>query len=87
MLKSTYTNVLVRAVYEEKSGTIVIPDTVKKSSGNFSGEVVAVGPEYPWDLSPGDRIIYERNEGTPVTINDIEYVSLKEERVLAKEII
>lgn len=56
--------VIVKLQYAEKSGSIWIPDNAKQNSGDFTGEVVSVGPEYPdKDLKRGDRIIYLRGEG------------------------
>jgi len=57
-------NVICKLTYAEKVGKIIIPENVKVNSGDFWGEVVAVGPDYPdTNLVKGDNIYYLRSEG------------------------
>ena len=63
-LKALGSMVICEVNYEEKIGSIFIPDGAKQNSGEFSGKVVAVGEKFmDKDLTPGNEIIYLRNEG------------------------
>jgi chaperonin GroES len=73
---------------DEMRGGLYIPDTAKEKPQQ--GEVVAVGPgrfekgeRQPMDLSVGDRVLYPKYSGTEVTVNDNEYLIIKESDVLA----
>ena len=88
MLNATFDNVLVKPVFEQISDTIVLAEKAEKSTGNFYGIVVAVGPTYPDpDLKVGDKILYARlgngPEGIDIDIDGVEYVLLREKWVLA----
>ena len=72
----------------EKSG-IIIPDSAKEKPQE--GEVVAVGlgkiekgNRVPIDVKVGDRILFGKYTGNEITIDDREYLILREEEVLAK---
>ncbi len=78
----------VDADEEEMRGGLYIPDTAKEKPQQ--GEVVAVGPgrfekgeRQPMDLSVGDKVLYPKYSGTEVTVNDNEYLIIKESDVLA----
>jgi chaperonin GroES len=71
-----------------KSG-IIIPDTAKEKPQE--GEVVAVGlgkiekgQRVPIDVEVGDRILFGKYTGNDITIDNKEYLILREEEVLAK---
>ncbi len=72
---------------------LVIPDTVKEKPQQ--GEVVAVGPgkrdedgkRIKMDIEPGDRILYKKYTGTEVKLDNVEYIVLGENDVLAKLIV
>ena len=73
---------------EEMRGGLYIPDTANEKPQQ--GEVVAVGPgrfekgeRQPMDLSVGDKVLYPKYSGTDVTVNDNEYLIIKESDVLA----
>lgn len=56
--------VITKLQYAEKMGSFYVPDNAKQNSGDFTGEVVSVGPDYPdKSLRVGNRIIYLRGEG------------------------
>ena len=79
--------IIVKVHYKETIGNIVVPETYggKENSMEYYGEVISIGPKCPFDLSPGDKILFERNEG--ITIKDgrgEEYKSLKPRCVLCK---
>ncbi len=83
--------VLVRRLEEKESakGGIIIPDTAKEKPQE--GEVMAVGAgkiedgkRIPLDVKTGDRILIGKYTGTDITIDDQEYLILREEEILAK---
>ena len=70
-----------------KSG-IIIPDTAQEKPQE--GEVVAVGAgklekgqRVPVDVKVGDRILFGKYTGNDITIDDQEYLILREEEILA----
>lgn len=78
----------VEAKEMAKSG-IIIPDTAKEKPQE--GEVVAVGlgklekgHRVPVDVKVGDRILFGKYTGSEISVNDQEYLILREEEVLAK---
>lgn len=82
--------VVIRALEEEAEmrGGLYIPDTAKEKPQQ--GEIVAVGPgrfekgvREPMDLTVGDKVLYGKYSGTEVTVNDNEYLIIKESDVLA----
>jgi chaperonin GroES len=73
---------------EMKKGSIIIPDTAKERP--MQGEVVEVGPGKTEDgktiameVKKGDRVLYGKYSGTEVTIDDIEYLIMRESDILA----
>ena len=83
--------VLVRRLEEKETakGGIIIPDTAKEKP--HEGEVMAVGTgkiekgkRVPMDVKVGDRILFGKYTGNDITIDDQEYLILREEDILAK---
>jgi chaperonin GroES len=84
--------VLVRRLEEKETakGGIIIPDTAKEKPQE--GEVIAVGAgklnekgaRIPLDVKPGDRILFGKYTGNDITIDEQEYLILREEEILAK---
>jgi len=83
--------VLVRRLQEKESvkGGIIIPDTAKEKPQE--GEVIAAGNGrrekgelIPLDVKPGDRILFGKYSGNDITIDDEEFMILKEDEILAK---
>jgi chaperonin GroES len=74
---------------EQMRGGLYIPDTAKEKPQQ--GEVVAVGPGKLSDegkridpeLKVGDRVLYGKYSGTEVTLDDTQYLILRESDVLA----
>jgi len=74
---------------EVKKGGIIIPDTAKEKPQQ--GEVMEVGPgrvtedgkKIPMEVKKGDRILYGKYSGTEVTIDDAEYLIMRESDILA----
>ena len=78
----------VEAKEMAKSG-IIIPDTAKEKPQE--GEVVAVGlgklekgHRVPVDVEVGDRILFGKYTGSEISVDDREYLILREEEILAK---
>ena len=71
-----------------KSG-IVLPDTAKEKPQE--GEILAIGPgafdtegkRVPMDVKVGDKVLYGKYSGTEVTIDNEQYLILRESDVLA----
>jgi len=74
---------------EAKKGSIIVPDTAKEKPQE--GQVIAVGrgkvtedgKKIPLDVKPRDRILFGKYSGSEVTIDDEEYLIMKEDDVLA----
>ena len=74
---------------EQMRGGLYIPDTAKEKPQQ--GEVVAVGPGKLSDegkridpeLKVGDKVLYGKYSGTEVTLDDAQYLILRESDVLA----
>lgn len=80
--------VLVEPVYDgmvSGSKLIVMHDRDKEYIGNFYGEVIAVGPEYPFNVKQGDKIHFQRHEGVKVEINGRKLLALKQRWVAGVE--
>ncbi len=73
---------------EQMRGTLYIPDTAKEKPQQ--GEIVAVGPgrfekseRVPMELKVGQKVLYGKYTGAEVTLDDTEYLIVKESDVLA----
>ena len=83
--------VLLKRIEEKETvkGGIIIPDTAKEKP--MEGEVISVGPgkimedgkRSPVDVKPGDRVLFGKYAGTEIKIDDVEYVIMREEEILA----
>jgi len=83
--------VLLKRIEEIESvkGGIIIPDTAKEKP--MEGEVISVGPgkmmedgkRSPMDLKAGDRVLFGKYAGTEIKIDDVEYIIMREEEILA----
>ena len=83
--------VLLKRIEEKEAvkGGIIIPDTAKEKP--MEGEVIAVGPgkiqddgkRSPMDVKAGDRILFGKYAGSEIKIDDVEYVIMREEEILA----
>jgi chaperonin GroES len=87
-----YDRILVKRVEEDEQmvGGIIIPDTAKEKPQQ--GEIVAVGEgkvldsgerQAP-DVAAGDTVLFGKYAGTEITYDDIDYLILREEDILAK---
>jgi chaperonin GroES len=73
---------------EEMRGGLYIPDTAKEKPQQ--GEIVAVGigrmekgERVPMELEVGQKVLYGKYSGTEVTLDDQQYLIVKESDVLA----
>jgi len=83
--------IVVRRIEAEErtAGGIIIPDTAKEKPQQ--GEVIAVGPgkfddkgnRVPMDVKVGDKVLYGKYSGTEVTLENEQYLILREADVLA----
>lgn len=82
--------VIKPAPAEEKlQGGIIIPDTAKEKPQR--GEIVAVGPGKPSEtgeiiamsVKVGDSVLYGKYSGTEVTVDNEEYLIVRESDILA----
>ncbi len=73
---------------ESRKGGIIIPDSAKEKPQE--GKVIAVGngkvnddgKKIPLDVKTGDKILFGKYSGSEVTLDDVEYLILREEDVL-----
>ncbi|OQX86569.1 co-chaperone GroES [candidate division KSB1 bacterium 4484_87] len=74
---------------EKKEGGIIIPETAREKP--MQGTVVAVGPgkksdsgeTIPLEVKVGDVVLYGKYSGTDVTIDDEEYLIMRESDIFA----
>ncbi|HEX9917148.1 MAG TPA: co-chaperone GroES [candidate division Zixibacteria bacterium] len=74
---------------ETKKGGIIIPDTAKEKPQE--GEIMEVGPgritedgkKIPMEVKKGDKILYGKYSGTEVTIDNVDYLIMRESDILA----
>ena len=82
---------MVKRIEEEEvqRGGIIIPDTAKEKPQQ--GEIVAVGTgrlndngeRTPLEVKVGDKVLFGKYSGTEVTLDDVEYLMMREEDILA----
>ena len=82
--------VVVRALEETEQmrGGLYIPDTAKEKPQQ--GEIIAIGPgkfedgkRVPMEVKAGDKVLYGKYSGTEVTIDNQQYLILRESDILA----
>jgi chaperonin GroES len=73
---------------EVKKGSIIIPDTAKEKP--MQGEIAEVGPgrtedgkTVPMTVKKGDKVLYGKYSGTEVTVDDVEYLIMRESDIFA----
>jgi chaperonin GroES len=90
-VKPLHDRVLVKRVDEKEvvKGGIIIPDTAKEKP--MEGEVIAVGEgkmlddgkRSKMDVKKGDRILFGKYSGTEIKIDDVDYIIMREDEILA----
>jgi len=67
------------AAEEKTASGIIIPDTAKEKPQK--GKIIAVGDgttDHKMNVKVGDRVLYGKYSGTELTIEDIDYLIMKE---------
>jgi len=75
---------------EKSKGGVILPDTASKEKP-VEGTVIAVGPgkcsdngtRIPLEVKKEQRVIYSKYSGTEIKIEDVNYLILREEDILA----
>jgi chaperonin GroES len=90
-IKPLADRVVVKTLEEEeqKQGNIIIPDTAKEKPQQ--GEIVAVGPgkvsesgtKIAMEVKVGQKILYGKYSGSEVTIDNEDYLIMRESDILA----
>jgi chaperonin GroES len=90
-LRPLHDRILVKRLEagEQKKGGIIIPDSAKEkpqrgtvvAAGN--GKRLENGKVAPLDVKAGDSILFGKYSGSEVTIDDTEYLILREDEILA----
>ena len=85
-IKPLADRVLVQAeAAEEKTASgIIIPDTAKEKP--MRGTIIAVGSgtkKQPMTVKTGDTVLYGKYAGTEITVNDVEYLIMRESDIFA----
>jgi len=91
-IRPLHDRVLAKRVEEEEEqvrGGIIIPDTAKEKPQE--AEIIAVGPgkvqddgkRAPMDVKKGDRVLIGKYSGSEIKIDEVDYVILREDEVLA----
>jgi len=79
-------NVLIRLDDEKKeqktSGGLIVPDTAGEKKNE--GKIEAIASDAPKTISVGDRVIYKEMSGTEIKYDDIKYLLMQAEDILAK---
>lgn len=85
MIKACGDYVVVEPKYEEKIGVLHVPDTIQKQASEFYGVAVSVGPDCPYRnmVVQGDKILFQRNEGTEIDSMGKKFLALSPARILA----
>ena len=89
-VKPLYDRILVKRLEktEQKSGSIIIPDSAKEKP--MEGKVVSVGAgrvekdgkRTALEVKAGDKVLFGKYSGTEIKIDDKEHVILREDEVL-----
>lgn len=74
MFKAEGEYIVIEPVYQEKIGQIIIPDSknARERISDFYGRILSIGPECSHRniLNVGDKILFVRNEGTPIELDN-----------------
>jgi chaperonin GroES len=76
--------VLPEAAEEKTASGIIIPDTAKEKPQR--GTIIAAGngkTDEPMTVKAGDTVLYGKYSGTEITVDDIEYLIMRESDIFA----
>jgi len=90
-VRPLYDRLLVKRVEakEEARGSIIIPDTAKEKPMEATVEAVGEGKfddsgkRIPLDVKTGDHILIGKYAGTEIKIENVDFLILREDEVLA----
>ncbi len=90
-LQPLHDRILVKRLEEEEmtKGGIIIPDSAKEKP--IKGEIIAAGPGKTDDkgnkiamgVKQGDKVIFNKYAGTEIKVEDVEYLIMREDDILA----
>ena len=72
------------AAEEKTASGIIIPDTAKEKPQR--GTIIAAGSgktDEPMTVKAGDTVLYGKYSGTEITVDDIEYLIMRESDIFA----
>lgn len=72
--------ILPQSVEEKTACGIILPDSAKEKQ--FQGRIVNIGDKVE-NLSVGDVVLYSKNKGTEVELNDVKHLIIRQEDILA----
>jgi chaperonin GroES len=90
-IKPIKDNIVVKRTEEpeaNKAGSIIIPDAAKEKSLTAdviaigSGKVLEDGKKLPLEVKVGDKVLIGKYSGSEITLDDSEYLILREDDVL-----
>ena len=76
--------VQAEAAEETTASGIIIPDTAKEKP--MRGTIIAVGSgtkKQPMTVKAGDTVLYGKYASTEITVNDVEYLIMRESDIFA----
>ena len=82
-MRAVKDDIIVKKIFKDKEGSILIPDTAKDGSGEFYGDVVSVGPENTTGVKEGDKVLFTRHEGFEISSKGEKFYRLRQLWVLA----
>ena len=90
-IKPMYDRILIKRldVKEEVRGGIIIPDTAKEKPQEAEivevgeGKLMKDGSIKPLKVKKGDKVLIGKYSGTEIKIDDVEYIFIKEDEILA----
>lgn len=90
-VRPLYDRILVKRVEikKAKKGSIIIPDSAKEKpqEGEIiaagKGKVLEDGTTVALDVKTGDRVLFGKYAGNEITIDDQDYLILREDDILA----
>ena len=83
MLKPLRKQIVLKKYEEEKKTSSGIILATEKKKLPSVGIVVALGNQVESDIKIADLVVYKEYSGTNVTVEDVEYILIDEEDVLA----
>lgn len=83
MLKPLHDNVILKKEEAEKKTASGIILTDPKKDLPSVATVVSVGPDCKAEIKEHDQVVFKEYSGTKVKIDDVEYIIIEDEDILA----